>query len=575
MPESMARRSSLWAPATWSRAAWAVGFIVAVVVTAWSHLTQWETTPVLAVAYSLIGLGWLGTARLLWHQPDQASNARLFLLLTVVWILGEVARRDIDALYQPTLFAAQYPQILCAALLLRYPRRDFDPLGRAYFVSGLVLATIFAIPLVLLAPGPDRPGDAPGRLLDSLGPYRFGDVQFGRSIVWAVYSVLFVALFLARWRRLTKFERGMLAPILVSAIAAAVTIGAAPLEPALTPAGLRGLGLARGLAGVGVSAAFLASARRVRLARGSVVDLMERLSGPVTEPSVRDALVAVFADSSIDVVSWTPEVETTLATSGRLVLPIPGSDEKPLALAAFPPDLCRHTALLRSHLAVCGLAIENARQLRAVQEARTRLLQAGLAERRKLERDLHDGAQQRLLALGMKLGALEATADTPKTAEALHRVRGELHQAQQELRDLAHGIYPTALTRAGLGPALESVVERLAIPFALRVPARRWNQDLENALYLAACEAIANIVKHAGPCQARIDVSETTTHLELRVHDLGTGFSVTGAQRDPHRPILGPAADRLAAVHGDLWVSSVPGQGTTVVARVPLATSWE
>jgi signal transduction histidine kinase len=551
---------------------WAAGFALALVVTVWSHWSQLRDYPFVGAAYSLIGLGWLGTAWLLWRQREQASNARLFLVLSITWMFGEVARLDIPGLYEVSLFVAQYPHILCAGLLLRYPKQRFDRASWIFVTSGLALTTLFAIPSALVAPGPEHSGDGPGRVLSSIGPYHFNDFQSGKFIFWIVYAVIFIVMLVSRWRRLTGFERSTLAPILVSAVLVTVAVSTSAIDLSLSPAAMRALRVARALTGVGISAAFVVSALRLRLARGSVADLVERLSGRVSEQSIRDALVAVFGDPSIEVVAWDPQLAARLAQGGRLVLPVPGSHDQPLALAQFSSELRRHVPLLRSHLAACGLALENSRQLKAVQDAQARIVQAGIGERRRLERDLHDGAQQRLLGLGLRLGALEArSSERPGDVQAIRGLRAELRMALQELRDLAHGIYPSVLVQAGLGPALESVVERLSEPFALSVPDRRWDRDVENAVYLVACEAISNVVKHAGPCQARIEIREKPGFLELRVADTGVGFRVEDVSQAPGEPLLRTVSDRLAALGGQVDVTSEVGAGTSIVARVPLA----
>lgn len=557
----------------WRPAVWGVGFLAATVVTVWSHELQWQANPILAVAYSLIGVGWLCTAWLLFKQEDQTGNAWMFLAASLVWIVGETARRDVPVLYPIALFVSLYSQILCSSLLLRYPRSTFDRSVKTYLIIGCVLLSVLAVPLVLTAPGPSVSGDAPGRLIDSIGPYRFGDFESVKFILWMGFSATFFVLLVARWRRLAAFERRTLAPILISGVVAAATIGAGILDDVLPEPAAWGLGLLRGLAGVGVTVAFVVSAIQLRVARGSVADLAGRLSGPVSLDAVREALVAVLDDPTIAVLPCTPETGPKLESTDVIALPVPGGDGRPRAVAIFNPDMRRHTDLLVSHLAVCGLALENAAltedlraQLHAVEDARARIVHAGSAERRRLERDLHDGAQQRLLALGVRIGALEANAPDADTADALGAVRGELHVALEELRDLAHGIYPSVLMQAGLGPALEEVIERQEVPFSLTVPSRRWDPDIESAAYFVACEAITNVVKHAGPCRARVDVVEDPDQLVLRVADTGRGFTTDDAV--PFR--LRTVEDRLTALGGSVEVDSEPGAGTRITARLPL-----
>ena len=202
-------------------------------------------------------------------------------------------------------------------------------------------------------------------------------------------------------------------------------------------------------------------------------------------------------------------------------------------------------------------------QLVAVKQTRGRLLSAGLAERRRLERDLHDGAQQRILGAAMKLSAIGARSD-PETAEAVTGVRRQLHVALEELRSLARGIYPAVLTQAGLGAALESVTEDLPIPVRTSIPDRRWPADTESAAYLVACEALTNVARHAGPCQVELVVHQAEEGLHLRVADDGVGSDAL------HGPsALRELRDRVAALGGRLSVSSTVGTGTVVEVWLP------
>jgi signal transduction histidine kinase len=235
--------------------------------------------------------------------------------------------------------------------------------------------------------------------------------------------------------------------------------------------------------------------------------------------------------------------------------------------------LGRNPELVESAMAVSRLALQNAQlqaslrsQLVAVREARSRLLHAGLEQRRRLERDLHDGAQQRLLAISMRLSAIEnATADAG-TARALESARGELHQALDELRDLAHGIYPAVLTQAGVGAALEAVVERLPFPVQAEVESGRWPPDVESAAYLIACEALSNACKHAGPCTVVLDIRKKGDTLVIDVKDTGVGMVLHVADSS-----LRAIRDRVDTMGGHVAVHSSPGLGTRVVAELPCA----
>jgi signal transduction histidine kinase len=202
---------------------------------------------------------------------------------------------------------------------------------------------------------------------------------------------------------------------------------------------------------------------------------------------------------------------------------------------------------------------------RAVRDAQLRLVQAGFRERRRLERDLHDGAQQRLLALGLRLGAITAgNGVDPVTSEAIEQARTELRQALYELRQLAHGIYPAELTQVGLAPAVETVAERLPVPVAVDIPARRWSAEVEVTAYFVICEALTNAAKHAQARVVQVRAEQTGGDLVVVVIDDGRGNDALN-----HPTALPHLRDRLGAVGGQLDITSRPGQGTCIQASLP------
>lgn len=209
--------------------------------------------------------------------------------------------------------------------------------------------------------------------------------------------------------------------------------------------------------------------------------------------------------------------------------------------------------------------------LNDLRAAQRRVALAGDAERRRIERDLHDGAQQRLMALRLELGLLEErVSDDPKRAtEMLRSLRLELDEALEELRELAHGLYPPLLASDGLEAALAATARRSAIP--LTIDARgmtRAPRAIESTAYFCCLEALQNAAKHAGP--------DARAVIELRMEDGSLSFSVRddGAGFDPGdlRPGYGliNLRDRLSALGGDASVTSAPGAGTMVTGHIPL-----
>jgi signal transduction histidine kinase len=219
------------------------------------------------------------------------------------------------------------------------------------------------------------------------------------------------------------------------------------------------------------------------------------------------------------------------------------------------------------------LALDNARlqtelraQLAEVRASRMRLVEAGDAARKRIERDLHDGAQQRLLSAGMMLHLLRDRLADPdeETADLLRQLSDEVRAALAELRELARGIHPAALTAQGLPSALENLAGRACLPVRLVIPAGlpRLPGRVEATAYFAVSEALTNVTKHAGAGQAEVSASLDGARLVVRVTDDGRGGAVMG-------PGLAGLADRVAAVGGRIGLSSPAGDGTTVEVVLP------
>jgi signal transduction histidine kinase len=206
-------------------------------------------------------------------------------------------------------------------------------------------------------------------------------------------------------------------------------------------------------------------------------------------------------------------------------------------------------------------------QLLEVQESRVRIVQAADEERRRIERDLHDGAQQRLVALALQLRSaqreLGVRAD-PEVDRLLADAVDELQVAVEELRELARGVHPAILTEDGLAAALESLTSRAPIPVALDVSEGRLPAQVEATAYFVACEALANVVKHAQASRATVSAHRRNGVLLVEVEDDGVG----GAHAENGSGLRG-LADRVEALGGRLVVESPAGGGTHVVGEIP------
>ena len=227
-------------------------------------------------------------------------------------------------------------------------------------------------------------------------------------------------------------------------------------------------------------------------------------------------------------------------------------------------------------MSATALALDNERlaaELRArvaeLQDSRARLIAADIAERRRLERDLHDGAQQRLVALLLQLGIARAQCEKdPVTAGGvLDAARDELKHALAELRELARGIHPAVLTERGLPAAVESLAARSPLPVELdALPAERLPAAVEAAAYFVVAESLTNVAKYASAHEAHVSVRRANGSAVVEVRDDGVG----GADAAAGSGLRG-LADRLAGLDGRLEVHSPLGEGTLVRATIPCA----
>jgi signal transduction histidine kinase len=221
--------------------------------------------------------------------------------------------------------------------------------------------------------------------------------------------------------------------------------------------------------------------------------------------------------------------------------------------------------LLRSHVVRLDEQLRD--RLEELRASRARLVQAGDAERRRLERDLHDGAQSRLVGVSMLLGHARVRAqDGSELANLLDRASHELTQGLTELRELAHGIHPAVLTDHGLEPAVEALVSRAPVPVRVEVPvAERLPPPVESAAYFVVSEALTNVAKYAQATRASVEVRSGEGTVTVLVADDGIG----GADASRGSGLRG-LADRVAALDGTLSLESPPGRGTRLRADIPI-----
>ena len=332
--------------------------------------------------------------------------------------------------------------------------------------------------------------------------------------------------------------------------------------------------------------AFLVALLDARLARASVADFFIELEADPAPADLRDALARALRDPSLELAYWLPDFASYADEGGRPLELSDGDarrattlidrDGDHVAALVHDPALLEEPELLDGVTAAAGIALENGRlhaELRARLEelrgSRARIVAAGQSERKRLERNLHDGAQQRLIALSLELGMLEASLEgKPDARRRLDLARREIAQSLEELRDVSRGLHPAVVSGHGLAVGLEQLAARAPVPVRLDVHVDgRLEEPLEVAAFYLVSESLANVGKHARATGATVDVSLADGRLVVEVADDGVG----GADTERGSGLRG-LADRVEALGGSLRVWSPAGGGTRLRAEIPCAS---
>jgi signal transduction histidine kinase len=333
---------------------------------------------------------------------------------------------------------------------------------------------------------------------------------------------------------------------------------------------------------IAIPIAMLVQMARARFSHLGISELLRSLQGDVTPEHLGGALARALHDPSLTVAFWLPEYEAYADADGQPVEIEPGPgravtpierDGQRIAVLEHDDALLADPGLLDAVTAAAGFALENARlqaELRArldeLRSSRSRILEATQDERRRLERNLHDGAQQRLVALSLELGMLESRYGADSEARArIAGLRTELIDSLAELRELARGLHPAVLTDHGLAVALESLVARASLPVQLELRVQdRLPAAQEVAAYYLVSESLTNVAKYAHASSVTVEVARTNGELVVEVVDDGCGGAT-----DTKGSGLRGLADRVEALDGRLRVWSPQGGGTRVRAEIP------
>lgn len=572
---------------------WAPLLVIAAgLVASVAALTAWATCDCAKlpldgeIARVAAGMSFVGAGALAMLQRGTGRVGSLMSAAGLAWFVD-----DLGWIYHPLPYTlarlgSGLFQPMLAHLCLAFPggrlrtRLDRVLAGACYalFLLASVATLTFWDPADAGCPGCPR-----NLLMLDRDPVLHDVVEQISTATALAMTFLVVVRVVQHWSSASFLGRRALSPVvwavgpLSLAVAVYLVIGRSFVPP-LAPLALTSL-----------PAGFLIGLLRVHLSRADVGRLVVELGEAPLPGQLRDALARTLHDPSLEVVYWARERKSFVdATGNPAVLPAPSSSRIATLLrregepiAALVHDLLVEDdpTLIQAAAAAASLAIDNERlhaevqaQLQEMRASRARIVQASDIERRRIERDLHDGSQQRLVALSIVLTMAQARTDAhadPELGELLREASDELSSALRELRELARGIHPAVLTEAGLGPALRSLAKRSALPVKVTAtPDERLPPPIEAAAYFVVAESLANVAKHAHAAGVVVAACRVDGQLLVEVSDDGVG----GAETSRGSGLQG-LSDRVGALDGRLEVVSPPEGGTLVRAVIPCSST--
>ena len=515
--------------------------------------------PVWAVASPFMMLSFIGVGLFAWWRRPHSGFGALMTAVGFVFFLSAPMASDTPALYGlGYVFSSLYLGTI-VHMLLAFPEGGLERV-RDRWIVGAVYGLVLGVNLVLmLLDGPLEDGAHPRNAYVLWHEPGVANVVMGiGQALGVLLAGAVIATFVERWRAATEPERRSLGPVLWTGTGLILGVG---LSVGLDLVGASStVSLVPDLAGLACLLALpyvflLGLGRRRWFRAGAIGSLIQRLNAATREGGVRAALAEALGDPTLRLLYWLPRDQRYVDLEGRAV-ELPDGDSgrgvtevraegRRIAALVHDAALLDDPDLVEAAGAAAALALENERlgaELRArveeLEQSRAGIIAFGLAERRRFERDLHDGAQQRLVALGLQVGMARAKlADDPAgAAELLDGAREELREAQQELRELARGLHPAVLTERGLGAAVETLVERATVPVEVRcMPPDRLPNAVETVAYFVVAEGLTNVAKYASADHASVAVERVERPRGRR------GARRRGRRCRPRRPAPGCA----------------------------------
>ena len=537
-----------------------------------------EVTAV-AVVNRSVGGSFIACGLIAWQRRPDSRTGPL-MTLTGFLFLSEALLSEVDSHVAYTLgqWAANWWIPPFAALVLGFPSGRLSSWVDRAIVGGFVFGTVVG-QLVWLFFLP-FPAGTENAFLISADADLAGTIDRFESGFNATMGLALAVVGIARWIRAAPPMRRLLLPSLAGSLTALVLI-IQTYYAVFTGEFIRASQEVTSVLLVSVPLAFLFGILHQQLARAGMADLVVALHRAPDPRGLEAALAKALGDPSLVVAYWLPRFDAYVDAGGTPVV-LPENDSERAAtlvenegrhIAALVHDasLTHQPDLLEVVCAAANVAIERERlqaELSArvveLQASRERIVAASDAERRRLERNLHDGAQQRLVAIALQLRLLQGQVGDPSSEELVRAVSDQLALSLGELRELARGLHPAVLEH-GLAPALESLALRSTVATTVSYePTDRLPEPVELAAYFVASEALANVAKYSEASSVTMRVWRSNGVACIEVADDGVG----GADDAAGSGLRG-LADRVEALQGSLRVVSPPGAGTTVTAELP------
>jgi signal transduction histidine kinase len=542
----------------------------------------------------LIGWSFIATGLYAWWRRPENRFGVLMTAVGFVWFLATLTTSDVPALFAIGGLTSALPYALLIHMLVAFPSGRLETrwekfiVGLAYFDCTVMQALGV---LWLDTADPDVCEGCPANPLLISDDTVISGVAYGLQALIGVFGLSAVAvLMVRRWRAGSPAFRTAFTPVLIAGVVTACLLGlslVADISGFPDDSAEDVIDILAAAAMASVPFGFLIGLLYSRVSRAAAVsDLVARLGEADPRQGLRDALAEALGDSTLSLAYWVPGQERYVDAAGRPVeLPARGGrtactpvehEGRPVAMICHDASLDTEPELVATVGAAASLALENERlnvELRArveeLRASRARIVEAADEERRRLERDLHDGAQQRLVSLALNLRLIDSKLDSDPHAarDLLGETANELSEATTELRELARGLHPAVLSDRGLGPALEALAGRAPVEIELgEPPAERLPAPVESASYFVVAEALTNVARYSEATRAEVSVTRANGAVEIEVRDDGIG----GADPDGGSGLRG-LADRVAALDGRLEVISPKGEGTVVRAVIPCA----